>query len=104
MISPGEIDPLDVVYDVIRSAIGSAYPWYPVAGNHEAETPSEMDWLRAFNAGGRGGNSLPHIMNPGPAESPETSFSFDFENAHFVVINDYLITSTGRPTAIPLET
>ena len=86
MISPGDIDPPDVVYGIIRSTIGSAYPWYPVAGNHEAETPSDMDWLRALNAGG---NSLPHIVNPGPAGSLETSFSFDYENAHFAVINEY---------------
>lgn len=52
MISPGDIDPPDAAYDVIRSSVGAAYPWYPVAGNHEAETPSDMDWLRAFNAGG----------------------------------------------------
>ena len=50
-----------------------------------------MDWLRAFNAGG---NSLPHIVNPGPAGSLEILFSFDFENAYFVVINKYFDGST----------
>jgi hypothetical protein len=92
MISPGDIDPPDAVFDVIRSSVGAAYPWYPVAGNHEAETPSDMDWLRAFNAGG--GNSLPHIVNAGPAGSLETSFSFDYENAHFVIINEYFDGAT----------
>ncbi len=86
MISPGDIDPPDVVYGIIRSTIGSAYSWYPVAGNHEAETPSDMAWLRAFNTGG---NSLPHVVRPGPAGSLEASYSFDYENAHFAVINEY---------------
>jgi hypothetical protein len=93
MISPGDIDPPDQVYDVIRSSVGAAYPWYPVAGNHEAETTSDMAWLRAFNSGG---NSLPHIVNPGPVGSMETSFSFDYENAHFVIINEYFDGATDN--------
>ena len=56
MVFPGDIDPPDAVYDVIRSSIGSGYP---VAGNHEAGTASDMAWLRAFNTGG---NLLPHFV------------------------------------------
>ncbi len=96
MISPGDIDPPDAVYDIIRSSVSATYLWYPVAGNHEAETPSDMNWLRAFNTGG---NSLPHIVNPGPVGSLETSFSFDYENAHFAVINEYFDGATDSNPA-----
>ena len=86
MISPGDIDPPAAVFDVIRSELGVGYPWYPVVGNHEAETVEDMAWLRGFNPGG---NLLPGIVNPGPSGSLETCYSFDYENAHFVVINEY---------------
>jgi hypothetical protein len=86
MISPGDIDPPAAVYDVVRSELGASYPWYPVVGNHEAETVEDMAWLRSFNSSG---NSLPGIVNPGPTGSLETCYSFDCQNAHFIVINEY---------------
>ena len=63
MLSPGDIDPPDLVYADIQSYIGSSYAWYPVVGNHEAETPSDMTWLRNFNLNG---TALPNIVNSGP--------------------------------------
>ena len=45
-----------------------------------------MDWLRIFN---RDGNTLPNIVNVGPAGCAETTYSFDYGNAHFVVLNEY---------------
>jgi hypothetical protein len=64
MVSPGDIDPPGRTYAAIQRYIGPGYTWYPVAGNHETETPSDMDWLRVFN---RDGNTLQHIVNEGPA-------------------------------------
>jgi len=101
MVSPGDIDPPGPVYDTVRSVLGSSYPWYPVAGNHEAETPEDMSWLRAYNAGG---SSLPRIVNPGPggpgpAGSQETCYSFDWGPAHFVVINEYFTGATDNDPA-----
>ena len=86
MISPGDIDPPDAVYNDIRTYIGSDYVWYPVVGNHEAETPEDMTWLRAFNPGG---DSLLNVVNTGPLNGVETSFSFDYGDSHFTVINEY---------------
>jgi hypothetical protein len=86
MVSPGDIDPPGPVYDVVRSVLGSSCPWYPVIGNHEAETPEDVAWLQAFNAGG---TSVPRVVNPGPAGCTETSYSFDWGPAHFVVIDEY---------------
>jgi hypothetical protein len=44
MISPGDIDPPDLVYADIQKYIGIDYPWYPVVGNHEAETNYSFDY------------------------------------------------------------
>ncbi|MBI9072711.1 MAG: metallophosphoesterase [Melioribacteraceae bacterium] len=84
MISPGDIDPPWHVYNTIKSVIGEDYPWYPVVGNHESETDEDMEWLRNF-----GKDSLKNIINRGPKNCEETTYSFDFENVHFAVINQY---------------
>ncbi len=86
MLSPGDIDPPADVYWTIQKYIGSDYLWYPGVGNHEAETPSDMAWLRNFNPDG---DSLPYIVNAGPAGCEETTYSFDFGNTHFIQINEY---------------
>ena len=31
----------------------------------------------------------PDIVNIGPSGCPETTYSFDYDNAHFVVVNEY---------------
>ena len=80
MISPGDIDPPDNVLWTITQILGSDYIWYPVVGNHEEETASDMDWLRAFDYG---------AVQTGPSGCPETSYSFDYANAHFAILNEY---------------
>jgi hypothetical protein len=64
MISPGDIDPPDKIYETITQYIDADYIWYPVVGNHELEPESDMEWLRDFNPNG---NTLPNIVNTGPA-------------------------------------
>ena len=94
-ICPGDLDPPDKVNWTIKQYLGDAYVWYPVAGNHEAETSSDMRWLRNYN---EGGNSLPNIVNIGPKGCEETTYSFDYENAHFAVINEYYDGTSDRGT------
>jgi len=86
MVSPGDIDPPDLVYSDIQTFIDPNYPWYPVVGNHEAETDSDMTWLRTFNMNG---SLLPNIVSRGPANGVETNYSFDYGDAHFTVLNEY---------------
>jgi hypothetical protein len=86
MISPGDIDPPDAVYSTIQKYIGTDMPWYPVVGNHEIESSIDMQWLREYN---KDGNTLPNIVNTGPAITQETTYSFDFKNTHFVILNQY---------------
>jgi hypothetical protein len=95
MVSPGDIDPPDNTYATIQKYIDPTYLWYPVAGNHETETASDMVWLRIFN---RDGNTLPNIVNVGPAGCAETTYSFDYGNAHFVVLNEYFDGSSDVGT------
>lgn len=90
MISPGDIDPPDSVLYTSHKYIGTHMTWYPVVGNHEIETPSDMEWLREYN---RNGNSLSDIVNPGPPSCLETTYSFDHKNKHFVIMNQYCTDS-----------
>ena len=84
MICPGDIDPPDRVRATLDTVFGINYPWYPVVGNHEAETPSDMEWLRAWAS-----NDIPGLVRRGPPGAETTTFSFDHGKFHFVVLNQY---------------
>ena len=49
MLSPGDIDPPSNIRWSIDKYLGKDFIWYPVLGNHEIETESDMDFLRALN-------------------------------------------------------
>jgi hypothetical protein len=93
LLMPGDIAPPEGVEYTIQRYLSSTMPWYPVVGNHDAVCPDVMNWLRAFN---RNGNTLDHVVNPGPANGRETIYSFDYGNAHFVVLNQYYDGSSDR--------
>jgi len=84
MISPGDIDPPQHVYATVKNTLGEDYLWYPLVGNHEAETPSDMEWLRNW-----GKADIPNLVRRGPENCEETTFAFDYGNAHFVMLNEY---------------
>ena len=86
MISPGDIDPPQAVFEVISEILGDDYPWYPVVGNHELDDPANMVFLREYN---KNGTSLPNIVRKGPPNCVETTYSFDWADNHFVVLNQY---------------
>jgi hypothetical protein len=85
MISPGDLDvePPSAVRAMIDKVIGKEYPWYPVLGNHDPESPSTMQYLREYSA------TVPHVVNRGPKGSEATTYSFDWGDGHFVVLNQY---------------
>jgi predicted phosphodiesterase len=93
MIVPGDCDPIPPVRATLDRYLGSNYVWYPVAGNHEAETPRDMAWLRNWAS-----NGIPHLVRSGPAGAETTMFAFDYGNSHFVVLNNYFDgkTDAGR--------
>lgn len=75
----------------IDDKFGSAAIWYPIIGNHEADTTEEMDWLRnEYHNGNSSRTPLKHYTNQdGPAGSLETTYSWDYGNAHFIALNQY---------------
>jgi hypothetical protein len=89
MISPGDIDPPDDVWAAVKSRIGADYPWLPVVGNHEIDTTyslphpftTSIQWLRTY--------VMPFPVNPGPPGAVQTCYSFDWDNVHVAVINEY---------------
>jgi hypothetical protein len=100
MISPGDIDPPASAYWSITSTLGIDYLWYPVIGNHElpgagheASPGANVAWLRTYAYDANGAGIPPDIANPGPLACPTTTYSFDYQNAHLVVLNEYCDTS-----------
>jgi hypothetical protein len=96
MVSPGDIDPTVDVKWTITDTLASSYLWYPAVGNHELPNAgsesypgANMDWLRDYDYDANGVGIPPDIVNTGPAGCPKTTYSFDYENAHFVVLNEY---------------
>jgi hypothetical protein len=87
IITPGDMDPTQGVYWTITQTLGMNYTWYPVIGNHELPGFSNetnhgenLRWLQSFDYG---------AVNPGPEGCPKTSYSFDYQSAHFVMLNEY---------------
>ena len=92
-ISPGDIQPVEANRTIINEEFGENTIWYPVVGNHELDDPSgkDIEWIR------REFGNLPYIVNKGPANCETTTYSFDYQNAHFVVLNEYYdgVSDTG---------
>lgn len=86
MLIAGDLDPPPAVRATLDAVLGPDYPMYPVVGNHEFDGPEHMPYLREYN---RGGDSLPGVVRVGPPGAEETCYSFDYQNAHFVVLNQY---------------
>ena len=97
MVSPGDLDPPVNVDWTVNQYLGQDYLWYPAAGNHDEETPSEMTWLRTYDYDPNG-TAPPHIVNAGPPNCVGTTYSFDYGNGHFVVLNEYYNGSSDTGT------
>jgi len=91
-VSPGDID--GTIADnraVIDARFGPSAVWYPLVGNHETETAADMTWVRdEYNSGNGARTPLKTYTNQdGPAGAVETTFSWDYGNAHFISLNEY---------------
>ena len=95
MISPGDVEPPWATRELMDQVFGKDYSWYPGVGNHDLEDEKYIEYLRDLN---RDGNKLPNIVNLGPPGSEETTYSFDFGNAHFVNLNLYYDGKTDDGT------
>ena len=78
---------------------GANFPWFGVVGNHDAETSNpDVLWLRnEYNNGNGVRTPLKNIFTTrdGPVGSKETTYSWDYGNAHFIVLNIYWDGTTG---------
>jgi predicted phosphodiesterase len=83
MVVVGDLEPPQATRDLMDKVFGKDYPWYVVRGNHDKDSAS-MEYIRSLN---RGDRSFPHLVRKGPAGSEEATYSFDWDNAHFVVLN-----------------
>lgn len=90
-VSPGDIDPPANIRAKIDARFGVNALWYPGVGNHEAETAADMTWIRdEYTVGHSGRPALKFSTNQdGPAGCVETNYSWDYENVHFVQLNQY---------------
>ncbi len=96
MVSPGDLDPPSNVNWTIDKYLGQDYLWYPGVGNHNVDT-SDMAWLRSYNYDPNGATP-PNIVNTGPPNGVATTYSFDYENSHFVMLNEYYNGSSDTGT------
>jgi hypothetical protein len=83
LVVPGDIDPAEKTAGAIARALGDDFPWYPVVGNHDAQSRRDLAWIRGRFP------SLPGVARRGPPPCPDTTYSFDRADAHFVVLNVY---------------
>jgi hypothetical protein len=86
MIVLGDLDPPTATRELIASVLGKDYLWYPVIGNHDLEVEANTEYIRAMN---RGANGVPYVVRKGPAGCEETTYAFDWNGVHFVILNVY---------------
>lgn len=90
MISPGDCDPPWGVRATMDRCLGSNYLWYVAPGNHDVDLATNLAWLRQQASKGIRG-----LVHRGPPGAEETMYSFDYENSHFLILNEYMEKKEG---------
>ncbi|GEM_PF-1676346 len=87
LVITGDLPAAPQTESVIDSVLGVDFLWFPVIGNHEIDDGiSNFNYIRDTLV-----PALPATMmvDNGPAGSVNTTYSFDYQNAHFVIVNGY---------------
>ncbi len=87
MVSPGDVLPAEDTRWTIEQVLGEDYLWFPLPGNHDFG-PADTAFLRDYDYDPNG-PAEPNLVNRGPEPCPHTTYSFDYQNAHFVALNVY---------------
>ncbi|MCK5520247.1 MAG: metallophosphoesterase, partial [Candidatus Marinimicrobia bacterium] len=87
-VSCGDIDPVisNMAIYTNKDSFPNLPPFYPVVGNHEFETPEDMDAIMGMIP------KLKNIVNRGP----QASYSFDYGNIHGIVLDEYAENTAGE--------
>ena len=94
MVVTGDFPNWDQTQTSIDNVLGSGFLWYPVIGNHDvADNINNFNYVRDTMV-----PALPNIVDYGPAGSVNTSYSWNYGNAHFVSLNAYW-DGTTNPNA-----
>jgi 3',5'-cyclic AMP phosphodiesterase CpdA len=85
LVIVGDYDPAAATRRRVREVLGPKAVWYPVVGNHDL-SPEDLAVVRnlIFPI-----PALPGIVNSGPVGSEGLMYSFDHDDAHFIVVNEY---------------
>jgi hypothetical protein len=97
MVITGDFPRLSQTESIIDTEIDPDFLWYPVMGNHEvSDSPTQFPLVRDTKV-----PTLPYIDDYGPAGSVNSTYSWSYQNAHFVALNGYWNgnTTTGSDTA-----
>ena len=87
MVSTGDVIYAQDTSWAIDQVLGEDYLWYPLPGNHDFGI-DDYRFLENYDYDPNG-SAPPNIVNWGPASCPRTTYSFDYQNAHFVALNVY---------------
>ncbi|MDY0019972.1 MAG: metallophosphoesterase, partial [Anaerolineae bacterium] len=94
MVVPGDLAPPDDVEWTIERYLGESYLWYPVMGNHDIEREERILWFQTYNYDPNG-DIPPNIVRSGPLGCEKTTYSFDYNNAHFIVLDEFCNEANG---------
>ena len=89
MVITGDFPHFSQTQEIITNELGSDFLWYPVVGNHEISDNQGTPYENFYTIRDTVVPALPNIVNYGPTGSLNTTYSFDYENSHFVVINPF---------------
>jgi len=87
MVSPGDVLVAADARWTIDQVLGEDYLWYPMPGNHDFGL-ADIRYLQNYDYDPNG-DAPPNIVNWGPESCPRTTYSFDYQNSHFVALNVY---------------
>lgn len=83
-ITTGDMLPVERTYKAVVEVFGEDFRWYPCQGNHDHRYSHDVAFSHNYFD-----EKLKGRVRPGPGGSEKTTYSFDYKNAHFIILNLY---------------